>query len=120
MTEVKQSPLHGRGLFAATHIPAGTVLGDLVTVPAEDHELDGPYVLWLGDTEPVKVTCDLRFINHSDTPNAVYYDDMTVVALRDIEPGEEVLHDYMGDAIDHETPVGFDDDAPECVLPGVA
>lgn len=111
MLEVRESPLHGRGLFAAAFIPADTVLGHLVTEPAEDHELDGPYVLWVDGDQPVKVTCDLRYINHSDTPNAVYYDDLTVVALRDILPGEEVLHDYLGDAAGcPESGVGFDDE----------
>ena len=37
--------------------------------------------------------------NHSDSPNAVairQYDDMVIefVAIRDIEPGEEITHRY--------------------------
>lgn len=115
MLEVKESPLHGRGLFARTFIPADTVLGELIVEPAEDHELDGPYVLWVEGNTPVKVACDLRFINHSETPNAAYYDDLTVVALRDIQPGEEILHDYLGDAESAcpDTAVGFEDDAAD-------
>ena len=101
MLEVKLSPLHGRGLFASAAIPADTMLGELQTQPAQDHELEGPYVLWVQDDTPVRVTCDLRFINHSAAPNAVYYDDCTVYALRDIEPGEEILHNYLGDAASH-------------------
>ncbi|MFI4859065.1 MAG: SET domain-containing protein [Phycisphaerales bacterium JB063] len=97
MIEVKESPLHGRGLFARTLIPAHTVIGYLVTEPADEHEHDGPYILWVDGERPVKVTCDLRFINHSDAPNAAYYDDLSVMSLRDIQPGEEILHDYMGD-----------------------
>lgn len=126
MLEVKESPLHGRGLFARTFIPADTVLGELIVEPAGDHELDGPYVLWVEGNTPVKVTCDLRFINHSDTPNAAYYDDLTVVALRDIQPGEEILHDYLGDAeaACPDTAAGFEDDAADEVsrelAPGVA
>jgi hypothetical protein len=112
MFEVRQSPLHGRGLFARAFIPADTVVGHLATEPAGDHELDGPYVLWVDGEQPVKVTCDLRFINHSETPNAAYFDDLTVVALRDIRPGEEIVHDYLGDAAGcPETEVGFEDGA---------
>ena len=111
MFEVKESPLHGRGLFAIERIPADTVIAWLKTEPAPDDELDGPYVLWVGGEEPVRVTCDLRFINHGDKPNAAYYDDLSVVALRDIQPGEELLHNYMGDAADDEgVEVGFDED----------
>ena len=55
---------------------------------------DGAHVLWLDETRGVEVTCDLKYINHSDRPNACYYDDLSVVALRDIEPDEEITHDY--------------------------
>jgi len=112
MFEVKESPLHGRGLFATKLIPADTVIGLLQTETPPEHELDGPYVLWVDGVHPRRVTCDLRFINHSSEPNAAYYDDLTVVSLREIQPGEELLHDYMGDAAEcEETEMGFEDDA---------
>ncbi len=111
MFEVKHSPLHGRGLFASQFIPQDTILGYLATEPADANELEGPYVLWVDDVTPVRVTCDLRFINHSDEPNAVYYDDLSVVALRDIQIGEEIVHNYMGDEEDDDTEVWFEDQA---------
>lgn len=111
MFEVKQSPLHGRGLFATQHIPEDTVIGWLITEPADHNELEGPYVLWVDDQTPVRVTCDLRFINHSDQPNAAYYDDLSVMALRDIMPGEEIVHDYIGDGDEEDVEVGFDPEA---------
>ncbi|MFN3165871.1 MAG: SET domain-containing protein [Phycisphaeraceae bacterium] len=110
MFEVKESPLHGRGLFATRFIPQDTVLGWLATEPAPDDDLEGPYVLWVDGVDPVRVTCDLRFINHSDRPNAAYFDDLSVMALRDILPGEEIVHDYMGDETDDDAEVGFDDE----------
>jgi len=110
MFEVKQSPLHGRGLFATQFIPQDTIIGWLKTEPAPEHELDGPYVLWVDGVTPVRVTCDLRYINHSDQPNACYYDDLSVMALRDIHAGEELLHDYMGDDEDADYEVGFEKD----------
>lgn len=110
MFEVKESPLHGRGLFATSPIPADTIISWLQTEPAEDHELDGPYVLWVNGEQPVRVTCDMRFINHSNEPNTAYFDDLSVMSLRAIEPGEELLHNYMGDAADDEGfEVGFDE-----------
>jgi len=51
-------------------------------------------VLWLTETEGFRVNCNLKFINHSDAPNACYYDDMTVVALRKIDQDEEITHNY--------------------------
>jgi hypothetical protein len=100
MFEVRESPLHGRGLFATQFIPEDTVIGWLQVKKAKKKKLDGPYVLWIGGEKPVRVTCDLRFINHSSEPNAAYYDDLSVMALRDIEPGEEIVHNYTGDGID--------------------
>jgi len=88
---VADSPIHGRGLFAGNHIPAGTVIGRVEAVPSSR---DGDHVLWLSADEAVEVICDLRFINHSDEPNACYYDDLSVVALRDIQPHEEITHNY--------------------------
>lgn len=111
MFEVRQSPLHGRGLFATRLIRKDTVIGWLETEPAGEHELEGPYVLWVDGQTPVRVTCDLRFINHSDEPNAAYFDDLSVMALRDILPGEEILHDYMGDLVDEDAEMDFGDEA---------
>ena len=51
-------------------------------------------MLWLSASEGFEVHCDLRYINHADDPNACYYDDLTVVALRDIARDEEITHDY--------------------------
>ena len=91
VTYVASSFIHGRGLFAGDRIPAGTVIGHVEAVPSSR---DGDHVLWLSADEAVEVVCDLRFINHSDQPNACYYDDLSVVALRDIEPDEEITHNY--------------------------
>ena len=97
---VKDSSIHGKGLFAKTDISAGTVIGEVVAKSTID---DGPHVLWLDDSEDsgVEVVCDFRFINHSKQPNACYYDDLTVVALRDIGKDEEITHHY-GDGWDEE------------------
>ena len=55
---------------------------------------DGEHVLWISATEAIEVTCNLRYINHSDQPNACYYDDLSVVALADIEAHQEITHNY--------------------------
>lgn len=109
MIEVRESPLHGRGLFATQFIAKDTLLGWLLTEPARDDEHDSPYVLWIDGTRPLRVTCDFRFINHSSDPNAAYFDDLSVMSLRDIQPGEEILHDYTGGSDDPEMEVDFDD-----------
>jgi SET domain-containing protein len=87
---VANSPVHGKGLFAARKIKANTVLGRLHGMPTFD---DGDYVLWITDELGLELTNDFKYINHDSNPNAAY-SDIDVMALRDIEPGEELLHDY--------------------------
>ncbi|MED5239874.1 MAG: SET domain-containing protein [Pseudomonadota bacterium] len=93
LLEVRESKLHGRGLFAAKPIAKGTELG---LCKARRTKGDGPHVLWIDDEgkEKYKVQCDLKFINHGKKPNVAYYEDLTVVALKKIKAGEELLHDY--------------------------
>jgi hypothetical protein len=90
-TYVANSTIHGKGLFAGDHISAGTVIGWLAGIPTS---IDGAYVLWLNDRKAVEVTCDLRYINHSNHPNACYYDDLSVIAVYDIPPHVEITHNY--------------------------
>ncbi len=84
------SPVHGKGLFAAKRIKANTVLGRLHGMPTFD---DGIYVLWITDELGLELTNDFKYINHNSNPNAAY-SDLDVTVLRDVEPGEELLHDY--------------------------
>lgn len=87
---VATSPVHGKGLFAAKRIKANTVLGRLHGMPTFD---DGIYVLWVTDELGLELTNDFKYINHNSNPNAAY-SDLDVTVLRDVEPGEELLHDY--------------------------
>ncbi|MDH3633830.1 MAG: SET domain-containing protein [Gammaproteobacteria bacterium] len=90
-TYIATSGIHGRGLFAGSYISKDTIIGWLEGSPCTS---DGPHVLWINAGQGIEVLCRFRYINHSDDPNACYYDDLSVVALRDIWPGEEITHDY--------------------------
>ena len=94
LTYVGNSAIHGQGLFARQAIPKDTVIGYL---QGKQTDKDGMHVLWIDHDTGFKVECDLRFINHADNPNACYYDDKSVVALRDIQAGEEITHNYEAD-----------------------
>ena len=91
LTFVSDSNIHGKGLFARINIPKSTVIG---TIQGKSCKRNGPHVIWLSETEAFKVSCDLKYINHDDKPNACYYDDLSVVALRNIKVGEEITHNY--------------------------
>ena len=88
---VGDSGIHGKGLFATVDIKADTLLGVCQSKPTGEPT---PYTLWLDNGKMVDVICRLRFINHHKSPNVIYYDDLSVVALRDIKAGEELTHDY--------------------------
>jgi len=92
--KVRNSPLHGKGLFARGAIAADTVIGWCETAPTVE---PGLHTLSLADGRDVDVCCSLKYINHGRPANVIYYDDFSVVALRDIAPGEELLHDYGDD-----------------------
>ena len=94
-TQVKRSPIHGRGLFAARTIPKGTFLG---IYEGERTMRDGCYVLWVenearDDVYGVRGRNSLRFVNHNANPNAEF-DGEELHSLRRIKPGEEITVHY--------------------------
>ena len=91
--EVKESGIHGKGLFAKDKIKKGETIGSIKYIPTNE---DGPYVLWVGD-QGVRVDCDLKYINHSNKPNACYCEDLNVIAIKSINKGDEITHDYGDD-----------------------
>ena len=89
---VKQSSIHGKGVFAVEDILKGkTICKRLRTKPAEEL---GTYVLFLGDGKFVEVQGKLKYVNHSENPNVCFYQDLSVDVLRHIYPGEELTHNY--------------------------
>ena len=90
---VKDSGIHGKGLFARKDIKVGETIGSIEYKPTDK---DGPYVLWIED-QGILVDSELKYINHSPKPNACYCDDLDVVALKNIKKDEEITHDYGDD-----------------------
>lgn len=94
MYQVANSHIHGKGLFATKQIKKGTLIG---TVEGRKTKRNGSYVLWITDKQGFLVQNEMKYINHSPKPNAAYYDDLTVVALRNIKAGEEITHHYQSE-----------------------
>ncbi len=88
---VATSPIHGKGLFAQSFIKEGEILGTIQGIRTNEN---GSYVLWVNEDYPIRILCKFKYINHSDDPNVVLYDTLEVCAIRDIEPGEEITHNY--------------------------
>jgi hypothetical protein len=111
LVEVRNSPVHGRGVFAAAPIPKGTrileYLGDRISHDAadkryEDHdESDNHTFLFIVDKHTVIDAGvggnDARFINHQCEGNCesvIENRRVFIDATRDIAPGQELGYDY--------------------------
>jgi SET domain-containing protein len=103
---VRESPIHGRGLFAVVNIARGEVVcvkGGYVFDRAKLTELQprlGPAEiqigadLFIGPVDPAERDGGMIFSNHSCDPNIGVTGQIVFVALRDIAAGEELTHDW--------------------------
>ena len=112
-TTIKESDIHGIGLFADEFIPKGTVIWEftegfdvrftdeqLKNLPIIQKEYIEKY-MWLSKTSGKYCHCadNGKYCNHSKDNNVQSYylneyDEVVSIALKDIEQGEEILDDY--------------------------
>src|SRR6266705_674378 len=105
-TDVKQSPIYGKGLFAVEPIHKGEIVcvkgGHVFTGetlrntspslgPAEIQIADD---LFIGPVTQEEREGSMTFSNHSCDPNIGVRGQIIFVAMRDIEAGEELTHDW--------------------------
>jgi len=99
---VKNSPIHGRGLFSREGFNGGDVITDLYGDIVSQKDIK-PHKYPLGAWNAIcegfylvrkdRGLCD--FVNHSKNPNAaIDFATLEIKALTDIEVGEEVTIDY--------------------------
>jgi len=106
-TEVRESKIHGRGLFAIADIAKNEIVAikggrivDRKTLREKITPLLGPVEIQIGDDLfIVPVTEEERelsmlYLNHSCDPNLGVRGEITFVAMRDIRGGEELTHDW--------------------------
>ena len=110
---VGSSQIHGLGLIARQHIASGEIVDEspvLLTTSSVPRAFEA-HVYRLRDRRAAMPCGDGVFTNHGADPNAAPRVDlrrkvMVLVALRDIEPGEEVTIDYDGSIERFQTPTG--------------
>lgn len=104
---IKDSPLHGLGVFASEDLPSGSTIERCAYIVIDDddlHEINrlNDY-LFTSPDDPGDYLCVMgagMLYNHSDVPNAAWeIDDDDNRLLRfyttsDVAAGEELLHDY--------------------------
>jgi uncharacterized protein len=107
-TEVRESKIHGRGLFATADIAEGEVVavkgGHIVSREQLREQVTqrlGPVEIQIGDDlfiTPVtqgQRDGSMLYSNHSCNANLGMRGEITFVALRDIRAGEELTHDWV-------------------------
>jgi SET domain-containing protein len=108
---VRHSPIHGRGVFALTHISKGTRLieytGERISHEeadrrhAAEHEYS-PHTMLFTVNDHIVIDAtrrgnSARWINHSCSPNCEVEDEndrIFIETRRAIRPGEELTYDY--------------------------
>lgn len=104
---IKDSPLHGLGVFAAEDLPSGSTIERCAYIVIDDDDLQevnrlNDY-LFTSPDDPGDYLCVMgagMLYNHSDAPNAAWeIDDDDNRLLRfyttsDVAAGDELLHDY--------------------------
>lgn len=100
------SKVHGKGLIATADIRKGEIVWQLdtdaqrltlddLTDWADDTILEFDYFAFqVGEDEYALPEGIDKYMNHSCDPNTWWGDDITLVARREIHPGEEVTYDY--------------------------
>lgn len=106
-TRLGESKIHGRGLFATARIGKGEIVAvkgghifDGETLRREITPRLGPveiqidHDLFIAPATEEERELSMLYSNHSCDPNLGVRGEITFVAMRDIEPGEELTHDW--------------------------
>ena len=104
---VKDSGIHGKGLFSSVKIKEGKTImvikGEVISgdeCERREEEENNVYIFWNGDDCYIDTanTDKIKFINHKCEYNCEVADgdktSLLLVAARDIEPNEELTIDY--------------------------
>jgi uncharacterized protein len=106
-TEVCESKIHGRGLFARTeiakdeivavkggHIVDGRTLRERITAVLGPVEIQIDDNLFIAPLTNEERELSMLYLNHSCDPNLGMRGEITFVAMRGIHAGEELTHDW--------------------------
>jgi SET domain-containing protein len=105
-TTVRESQIHGQGLFATADIAKGEVVvvkGGHIVTREQLREITpklGPVEIQIGDDLFIAPVTDeerelsMLYSNHSCDANLGMRGEITFVAMRDIRAGEELTHDW--------------------------
>jgi SET domain-containing protein len=114
-TEIRRSPIQGKGLFAKEAIKKNEIVaikGGYILTKNEWSELEPELgsaevqisqEFFIAPTQQKHREGSMIYSNHSCNPNISIQGQIVFIALRDITPGEELTHDWATtDDLDYE------------------
>ncbi|HSR67850.1 MAG TPA: SET domain-containing protein-lysine N-methyltransferase [Acidobacteriota bacterium] len=124
-TQVGESAIHGKGLFAREPIGAGEIVaikGGYILQASEwaalepavrDSEIQIAEEFFIAASHPDEREGCMVYLNHSCAPNCALQGQIVFLAMRDIGAGEELTHDWATtDDLDYEMTCNCG--APDC------
>lgn len=102
----EESRIHKKGLITTGFIPTGEViwqldpdeltftLNEVKKWPREKQDYFYQFAFQCGENEFAFGSGIEKYMNHSCDPNTWWNGEKTLVACRDIRPGEEITYDY--------------------------
>ena len=125
-TEVRESKMHGQGLFATVgiakneivavkggHIVNGKILREKITPVLGPVEIQIDDDLFIAPVTEEERELSMLYLNHSCDPNLGMRGEIIFLAMRDIYAGEELTHDWaMTDDDDYS--IECNCGAPDC------
>ncbi len=102
---VKNSTIHGKGLFTTVDIPENTLImaisGEVISEEEciRREEKDNVYIFWNGENYIDTIDTEkIKYVNHNCNFNCDVVDrdenSLSLIAYRDINAGEELTIDY--------------------------
>lgn len=104
--EIRDSVIHGKGLFAKTHIKKDEVLaikgGHIIDQDVFERLSDAcrraslqiSENMYVSPLREQEIPLVMNYVNHSCEPNVGLHGQLFTVAMRNVEPGEELTGDY--------------------------
>lgn len=101
-TTIKASKIHNIGLFVEENIEKGTIIAELnnFDIKIKDEDIPNRFLELFDHYFSVEGNYyqtyfdNMRFMNHSDSPNCIDSKDGKTIAIKDIKIGDELTCDY--------------------------
>jgi hypothetical protein len=108
----------GRGVLARVPIePRETIFyltGKLICFEEAVKAVQGEYTIQIGVDRYIDPYSPARYLNHSCSPNAGFVDEVRLIALRQLVPGEEVSFDYSTTMLERYWELDCSCGSPQC------